>query len=536
MCGIVGMTGYNQRLMPLMIDLLYERGPDDNSTFPIGPYGQFGHTRLSIIDLTDRGTQPMRSRRYVLTYNGEIYNYRELKQYISVNDDLGVTNLYGNDAKTLLTYIEKFGLDKALADINGMYAFGLFDSQENKIHLVVDRFGQKPLYYVHDGDKFAFASAPAVLVPLRDKWKLNRQALDSYWMLGAVISEDSLFDGIKCVLPSHVVTFDLNTKELSTRRYWSPTFQNNTAGMEDLILDAINKVKVSDVPVHIFLSGGIDSTLIASQCEGMNAVHLESPEIEYAKEAARKFRIHLNQVSVNEIDVEDSLKRFAEVCGHPAMAALQPFIASKKVGWNAKVAISANGADELFFGYDRTQQHVTVQQNEHIFRNLPKLHDTLMPIIDAFDYDDERLSYGRWLELVSYVSFDLNKTLDFASMAHSLEVRCPFLDHRVVEMALSIREEAHITKRFGRKSILKNMLSKMGFSDEFLTRPKLGFSLHYQPKGMNALENTAWDFCIREKFLDVNPARLSGRDVRYLTASALSFYFWFQIWKNKLDL
>lgn len=530
MCGIVGLTGYNQRLMPLMMELLYERGPDDNSTFPIGPYGQFGHTRLSIIDLTDGGTQPMRSRRYVLTYNGEIYNYRELKQYISVNDDLGVTNLYGNDAKTLLTYIEKFGLNKALADINGMYAFGLYDAQENKIHLVVDRFGQKPLYYIHEGDKFAFASTPAVLAPLRDKWKLNRQALLSYWTLGAVIGEDSLFEGIKCVLPSHVVTFDLNTNSLSTRRYWSPTFQENTAGMEDLIFDAINKVKVADVPVHIFLSGGIDSTLIASQCEGMNAVHLESPEIEYAKEAARRFRINLNQVSIHEIDVEDSLKTFAELSGVPAMAALQPFVASKKVAWNAKVAISANGADELFFGYDRTRQEITAEQMKHICRDFGA--EIPIPYFES----PQGISAGRWLEISTYVAWDLNKTLDFASMAHSLEVRCPFLDHRVVQMALSIREEAHITKRFGRKSILKNMLFKMGFSEAFLTRPKVGFSLHYQPKGMQAFENTAWDFCIREKFLDVDPGRLNGRDVRYLKASALSFYFWYQIWKNKLDL
>lgn len=528
MCGIAGTVGIKFENQGVLWDMWRhqdKRGPDSKGSWLDGDkLVGLAHNRLSILDLSDNGNQPMTTGRYTLTYNGEIYNYKEMQSYLSANDDLGDCHPIGNDAKTLLNYIHKFGMEKALQDANGMYAYCCFDAELQQIHLVVDRFGQKPLYYYHSGASFAFASSIGALMQLKDKWSIDEEGLRSYWLLGSTMGEDSIISGIKRLTGSHHLTYDIRANTVKVERYWQPKFIENTSGIEDLVLDAIRKVKVSDVPVYLFLSGGIDSTLVASQCEGMNAVHLDGPELQYAQEAARKFRMNLHVVSPESIDVMTSLKDYAFQSGEPSMAALIPYITSKEVNkLGAKVAISANGADELFFGYDRTKEEVTVGQLRHIFRGINEaFHERV-----GITYDG-----GRWLELQTYVQYDLNKTLDNASMCHSLEVRSPFLDHRLVEMALSIPEEVH--RKQGNKTILKNMLRKMGFDDQFLNRPKLGFSLHREPEGMEDLKTQAWKFVKENGFLQCDDSKLNGRDERYLKMSALSFYAWFKTWENKL--
>jgi asparagine synthase (glutamine-hydrolysing) len=353
------------------------------------------------------------------------------------------------------------------------------------------------------------------------------------------MGESSMISRIKRVTGSHILSYDIHRNVTSCSRYWSPQYQSNTGCIEELILDSIRKVKVSDVPVYTFLSGGIDSTLVASQMEGMDAVHLDSPEHKYACEAAQKFHMNIRTVSSTDINVEECLADHAFKSGEPSMATLIPYITAKEVSKFAKVAISANGADELFFGYDRTKQDITTEQRKHMFRTIlseRRAHDFLVPMIgDKFDFYDARISTGRWLELMAYVQYDLNKTLDAASMCHGLEVRAPFLDHRLVEMALSIPEGKHWDPKLGRKAILKRMLQKMGFGNEFLTRPKLGFSLHKEPEGFQNMKVQATKWCMENGFLKIPDwDLLSGRDQRYLEMSCLSFYYWYQVWHGKL--
>lgn len=525
MCGISGAIGYSQDECLKVLNHQHNRGPDNTGW--ILKEGVFlGHNRLSILDLSEKGNQPMTAGHYSLTYNGEIYNYRELQSYLHANDDLGSCKS-GNDAYTLLQYIVRFGVEKALQDANGMYAYSLFDHQKQQIHLVVDRFGQKPLYYCHSGATFVFASSPGALLNLRDKWKINREALQSYWLLGSVMGDESMFSGIKKLTGSHHLTYYIRKNEVKVERYWQPKFQENTSGIEDLILDAINKVKVSDVPVYVFLSGGIDSTLVASQFEGGNAVHLDSPEHRYASEAAQKFNMNLRTVFSSDINVTECLKDYAYQSGEPSMAALIPYITAREVSKFAKVGISANGADELFFGYDRMSD--ATKQWQGIFRST--WSGFKMPFSAPPNYG---IGWRQLVELDSYVQFDLNKTLDAASMCHSLEMRSPFLDHRLVEMALSIPEGKHFDARLGRKAILKRMLQQMGFSQEFLTRPKLGFSLHKEPVGLEELKTKAWRFVKENGFIECDDSKLSGRDERYLKMSALSFWVWHETWKHKL--
>lgn len=510
MCGISGSINTS---VFTIADKQRHRGPDNfsvNSTF--------AHNRLSIIDLSDAGNQPMTCGKLEMTFNGEIYNYKQLFSYLNPHDDYGNYTIPG-DARVFLKYINRFGIDKALRDANGMWAFGLTDGET--ITLCVDRFGEKPLYYFSEGDVFAFASCPSALLHLKDKWKINQQALQSYWKLGAVM-QGSLWEGIKRVYASEKVTYNIRTKEIKTDRYWQPEYKPNE-DLTELILDSIKKVRVADVPVYLYLSGGIDSTLCASQFVGGNAIHMDSPELKYAQQAATKFKINLKTVSPKSICVKEALQDHASKCGEPQAAALIPYLVSKEVkSLGIKVAISSNGADETFGGYNRIHQKVHQEQIDSIFR---KVIDYPVPVFEI----DERLSSSKWFELQTYVQHDLNKTLDFSSMAHSIEVRNPYLDHRLVAMALSVPHEKH-----GRKNILKGMLKNMGFDDHFLNRNKMGFSLYVEPDGFSKMKKDAFEWCIKRGYLKLNKLPLSGRDSEYLQMASLSFYHWYEVFENKI--
>lgn len=518
MCSIAGIIGFEAHDLYEILMRDQHRGPDGMGKLIVDKDFIIGHNRLSIIDLSHEGKQPMESERYIMSVNGEIYNYKEL------------ANIKGNDCKTLLAYFEKHGIDKTLRDINGMFAIALYDKAEEKLHLIVDRFAQKPLYYhstwQHGAPHFAFASSPAALTGLLPSKIIDKDALQTYWMLGSVMGEQSIFAGIKKVEGATHLIYDVLTGRISKETYWQPQYRSNHEDMGDLIIDAIQKVQVADVPVSLFLSGGIDSTLVASQMKGKSAIHLESPEVVYAQEAAAKFEMDMRIVKSGNVDVEAILQDHFHKSGELSFAAIIPYIAAREASKYFKVGISANGADELFYGYDRTHQKISIQQSEHLFRmGFAKEKLSTWPL----PYDD-RLSEGSWIELKRYVECDLNKTLDFASMAHGLEMRCPFLDHRLVELALSIPEADH-RGGYGSKAILKNMLKKMGFGNNFLTRDKIGFSLHEEPPTLSAMKNTAHIWCDENGFLPTwDYPKFTRRDEIYTKSAALGFYHWFKVW------
>lgn len=508
MCGLAGSVNHPEEVVLNILQHQTKRGPDLSKITKFGNL-IFGHNLLSIIGHQE---QPITLNRYTLVFNGCWYDYKDYYPYCD------------SDTLALIQHFEKKGL-KAIDDVNGMFAIGLYDSVFKKVHLFVDRFGQKPLYYFHEKGKFAFASSPGALYELKDKWEIDTDALQSYWLLGSVMGSDGLLKGIKKVTASQMVTYDIREDKVSIERYYEPKFQENTNGIEDLVLDAIRKVKVSDVPVHIFLSGGIDSTLVASQFEGGEAIHLDSPEWVYAKQAAERFHVKLKRVFPEDIEVMPNLIDFALQAGEPCMSALIPYITAKEVSKFGRVAVTANGADELFFGYDRMQH--SYKQFSHMMRE--SAFGDFSPFVE---FKAAGISTKQFFELKYYVQYDLNKTLDFASMCHALEVRSPFLDHRLVEMALSIPESVH--RKQGNKTILKNMLRKMGFQNNFLDRPKIGFSLHKQPKDLDRLIEKAWYWVQAEGFLRIDEKKLNGRDLRYLQMSALSFYYWYQVWEFKI--
>jgi asparagine synthase (glutamine-hydrolysing) len=534
MCGIIGYCTPNDIVNDhvwMLNGMKHQmhRGPDGinyhqhyGGNYTLG----LGHSRLAIIDLSENGKEPIKYGPYTLTFNGEIYNYKYLRSYLTSADDLGKSEQF-NDAHTLIRYISKYGLRKALNDVSGMFAFALHDSTDDTITLVTDHFNQKPLYYYHTGFTIHFASTPVVLYSCQLNWDIDHNALKTYWMLGGVIGENQIMEGIKKIPAGHMVTYHCPSGRIQKQRWYTPAAKSGKKDIESLVYDAIDEMKVSDVPVCIFLSGGIDSSLVASRFAGGKAIHLASPETEYAQQVADHFHIELLQCTPENYDIDHILKDYVSKSGEPTMAGPIPWITAKEARKHTKVAVIANGADELFFGYDRIhndKQRRSVAQNNHMMRGSVFSHAEL----EAHRSPNS----SRLTELDIFIQYDLNRTLDFASMCHGLEVRSPFLNHKLVEAALAIPELEH--RKNGNKSILKAMLNKIGFSSAFTDRPKQGFSLHYKPKGMDEALNNAMLWAIKEGWMDDIQGNPSPRDRNYLSNSALGFYYWYMEYKHRI--
>ncbi len=534
MCGFIGLVNYQNAasIADEMVQLQYHRGPDANAAYVFGPETYdvwMGHNRLAILDLSNASNQPIRSSdgRYAMVYNGEIYSYQSFGSYES-------------DTLMLIDQISIHGFTpELLRRFEGMFSIAVFDSVENKIHLAVDPFGQKPLYYNIDGMKFAFASTPAALTILKDKWDLDREALSQMFGLGSVMGERSMFKGINKLPGSFMATFDINTGEFTKSQWWFME-PKPVSNIEELIIDSIEKVKVADVAVNIYLSGGIDSTLVATRFKGAKAIHLESEEQFHASNVATKEELDF-QLCKLDFNKEQVLEEYARKTGDCAMSAVQPYIVSKEAKKFGKVAVIANGADELFYGYNRTHEDT---QMEHIIRKGFMREDSIWDILPLYSEERRNMYYpymqdaiSRWSEFRFFIQNDLNKTLDFAAMCNSVEVRSPFLDSRLVNAAIAIPYSEHTSKQYGGKHILKSMLSKLGYSDQFLTRPKLGFSL---PKHLQRSNEAELNWCIEHGFIDrKNLPKIKdkyyGRDIVYLSAAAASFKSWYNVWRNKLN-
>lgn len=532
MCGISGLINYEvgYGCIEQITDSMHHRGPD-NCEFVFYEKNKvwFGHNRLAILDLHHTSDQPISSenKRYKMAYNGEIYNFKSFGNYAS-------------DTLMLIDQIQIHGFTKELLRrFQGMFSIAVFDSLENKVHFAVDPIGQKPLYYFQDGDKFAFASTPAALTVLKHKWNLNRDAMRSMFCLGSCIGTETLFEGINRLPGSFMATFDINTSEFKTEQ-WHFITPTASEKIEELIFDAIDSVKVADVPVNIYLSGGIDSTLVATRFKGHHGIHLESEEQEYAQLVANNEDINLHLVPITNVNKQEILTDYARKTGDCAMSTIQPYLVSQVAKSFGKVAVIANGADELFYGYPRTH---STNQFAHILRKAGT-NDVLRKIIEL--YPDEYQSMlgpmqdivERYFELRLFVQNDLNKTLDFASMCHSVEVRSPFLDSRLINAALGLNYSEHTSNSFGGKHILKSMLSKLGYSNEFLTRTKIGFSL---PKSMQNSNEAELNWCVNMGFIDRKDLpnmkdKYYGRDIVYLSATAASFKAWYNVWQTKINI
>src|SRR5215470_505569 len=272
MCGIAGIVGVGgERLIGSMLESLEHRGRDDQGTWvsePIDSSGRracLGHRRLAIIDTSPAGHEPMFSPdgRFVLTFNGEIYNYRELREQLRA---LGHQFHTDSDAEVLLAVIEAWGWE-SLGRLNGMFAFAVWDNRERTLTLVRDHVGIKPLYYAHVGGGFVFGSEiKAILASKLIKARVNAEALHQFLTFLWAPDPHTLFEGIKTVPPGHYLQYQNN--EVRLTQWWDVSFaqiddQQSDSWWQEQVLETLDRVvkleMISDVPLGAFLSGGIDS-------------------------------------------------------------------------------------------------------------------------------------------------------------------------------------------------------------------------------------------------------------------------------------
>lgn len=578
MCGISGVFFCQNNnfleLIKLIIKKQYERGPDSSGLWQNDNI-ILGHNRLAIRDLNETGHQPLENDAGVLCYNGEIYNSNDLLEEMVKHDP--TFKLKGSsDTEILLNYITIFGLKKTLDVINGIYAFAYYDKHENKVYLIRDRMGIKPLYYMLINDSLIFASnLSALFLSVKEilnyNLTLNLESVYFYLLSSGVFEGETFIKNIYKLESASCLEYDLKT--LTKKIYWEPNVRYDE--ITSLLKNSIEINKIADVPVSVLFSGGIDSSIVANYCEGSDGIHLCTDETIYAEKIADKLNINLNKLkdcNYTSDDFESLIKQYIIFSGEPSMACIIPMIVSKELQHKYKVAISGNGGDELFYGYERTpvdelnnvqldnlrkkQEKIlkngafeSVDNNDyqinHLFRNPENFQ---INYVDNLSYDEFKKilenkyklnekfnneSNHRWLELSTYVKNDLNPTLDFASMLYSIEVRVPFLDYRLIERCLTMTSNDHLnvtTDSICRKNILQDIL-KQKLDPELIERQKRGFSLpinlatEYNKLGKNSIEKLQRRNIIKSVNFEKG---LHARDSIYFTNSCYSLDLWFE--------
>jgi asparagine synthase (glutamine-hydrolysing) len=388
MCGIAGIFCVNGRdadsaAIGQMTDALSHRGPDAGATWTDGPLA-FGHRRLSIIDLSLAANQPFHdvTGRYVIVFNGEIYNYKEVKARIS-DYPFQTTS----DTEVLVAAYAKWG-PASLGQLRGMFAFALWDRQERSLFIARDRMGVKPLYYYQDDTKLLFASEiRAILAGGAVKKEINEEALVDLFSYQSVGGTDSIIKGIRQLEAG--CWMKVTEKKTSFERYWDVThprvdFDFNDAQavrsqIRQLLLQSVRRRLVSDVPVGAFLSGGIDSSavvgLMAEASDRPPATfnicfeEKEYDESSYAEMVAAKFGTDHTRILLRPTVFLDEMTNALDAMDTPSGDGINTYVVSKAIRRNGlTVALSGVGGDELFAGYPYFSQYTTLQARSWLWK------------------------------------------------------------------------------------------------------------------------------------------------------------------------
>jgi asparagine synthase (glutamine-hydrolysing) len=374
MCGFVGIINKDEhivssQLLKSMASVIHYRGPDEEGLFVDGPVG-FYHKRLSIIDLTT-GRQPMTFNDCTIVYNGEIYNYIELRDDLKKRGHQFKTT---SDTEVILHMYNEFG-DVFINDLNGMFAFIIYDKQRNRLLVARDHFGIKPLYWYHDDKIIVFGSEIKAILKHPDiVAEADRKNLYEYLTFQFIIGEETMFRNIFKVLPGHYMILDLFSGKLNRVKYWEPDFKIDKYHTEEYfivtlgeILDqTISQQLRSDVPLGSYLSGGIDSSFVTilsaskygKQFKSFTGAFEEGPEyneLDYAREAAKAANSTLYEVIPSELEFIELLPKLIWHLDEPVAGpgVFPQYIVSKLASDHVKVVLGGQGGDEIFGGYAR---------------------------------------------------------------------------------------------------------------------------------------------------------------------------------------
>ena len=519
MCGIIGIIGeninaYNKKTLHAMLDTLFKRGPDDSGILSF-PNCLLGQTRLSILDLTS-GHQPMFDKKFdmAIIFNGEIYNYRELKKDLEKRGYVFSTK---SDTEVILkTYIE-YG-NNCPKYLDGMFAFVIWDNKKNQLFMARDRFGKKPLYYTFDDKKNLLIASEikALFQSKQIKGEINYEAIDNYLTLMYIPPWKTVYKNIYVIPPASFAIFE--NKNLHIKKYWQlekknilTTYEEAKEKVRDLLTKSVEKRMIADVEIGSFLSGGIDSTLVTTIAQSFSQTPIKTfsvgyqdyiDELPFALEAAKKNKTDHHTLQAKD-DMAQELKTAIEYFDEPHADSsdFPQYLLSKFAATKEKVALSGDGADELFGGYRKHLAEMKIRAmggfKKSIIRGSSKVlkfnkssrseglgdfNRRLQKLSDGMDLSptERYTNWCKWItdadrvklikeknnELVlktgEGIISDLNdflirdqnfvlpndmlKKIDLMSMAHALEVRVPFLDHQLVEFANSLPTDYKITK------------------------------------------------------------------------------------------
>lgn len=367
MCGILGFSSNNEHGLRRGLRILAHRGPDAEGVF-VSDDLCLGHRRLAIIDCRAEGNQPMRREEVTIVFNGEIYNFREIRRALEADGHRFVTE---SDTEVLLVGYHAYGMG-VFAKLRGMWAVALHDARSARLILARDRFGIKPLYFSIAGSRLSFASEVKALLPTLPTVRPNAAAYAQFFPLGYVLGPDTVFEGVQTVMPGEIVVWDLHTRVVVSREsILEPiipaaddacTFEEAAAHVDRALRESLEAHYVSDVPVALLLSGGNDSSLLAalskSLGKGSRLFHLAvrgSADTYYARRVAEHLDMPLEVISMDEQALRDQYEAVWDSVDVPTadLSVVPTSLIYASIKGEAKVVLSGEGGDELFGGYLR---------------------------------------------------------------------------------------------------------------------------------------------------------------------------------------
>jgi len=590
MCGFAGVfsrdlpRGILYQIADKMSDSLSHRGPDDRGNWTDYNLGlSISHQRLSILDLTISGRQPMvsQNKRFVLAFNGEIYNHFDLRNDLKNNFQINNWRS-SSDTEVLLECIACYGLRNTLRKVVGMFAFSLFDREQKKLYLVRDRFGEKPLYYsfINNESSFSFCFASELVAfkfhPNFER-KISTESFLQYSQFGYLSAPNSIYENVFQIKPGHLIELDLSKPftNYEQEEWWSllsiakessqNKFSNQNEAIEKLefvIERAIKEQSIADVKIGSFLSGGIDSSLVTALLnKNTNNLNTFTIGFEDSKfDESRYSKLIAQHLNTNHFESILGTDELLEIVPDLPIIYSEPFADSSQIPtylvcrearkMGLKVCITGDGADEIFGGYNRYLWSKRIWNYVSwlpynlrfllsiIIRRLPnqfidliakvlyidkcqhkllKLADRLNSVKDIdglylslisifpnhklpinetfnsannrylnpanqvksfFENDINEINTMMLSDSIGYLPNDILTKVDRASMAVGLETRAPFLDHRVLEVALRLPDQLKINTKinFGTKIILRKILNKY-IPNKLIQRPKTGFGI-----------------------------------------------------------
>ena len=534
MCGFIGkISSFSHDIENLdkANEIILCRGPDSTKNISTNVDGydvSLIFNRLSIIDLNENADQPMISddQNYILMFNGEVYNHQELRKSLEKQVKFRTSH---SDSEVVLNGLITQGIS-FVKKLRGQFSIFFLNKKENTCYLIKDRLGQKPLYYNLENNSITFGSNLKSLIKLNKNYVLDDENINEYFRYGAVAEDETIFKNYYKVLPSEIIKIKWDGGshgfEITNEKYWeleSFIDENNfsTEKFFEILTESIEIRTNADVPVANFLSGGIDSTSIIKNLYDNNknvnsfSVRFKDPkydESNWSRMVAEKYKTNHKEVflssEINENIIHNSLSSLDEPYYDPSV--VPSYVLSKEISNYYKVAISGDGGDELLGGYKRTMD--SLKSKSFINNIISKLYNLYPPFLgtgNKFLSQSSNINtrYRSYLEdmnllklleitpprggyvinikdhyedykglLLSDYGFYLPDMMMFkidrTSMANSLEIRSPFVDHKLVEYIMSTKS-SYIDLN-NSKNILKNYLSQ-DFSNEFINRNKQGF-------------------------------------------------------------